>query len=261
MDLKLTGRRVLVTGGSKGIGLAVAQGFAAEGCELRLVSRSTEHLEAARQTINAAHDVPVTLHALDLGDSHSVPALMEACPDLDILVNNAGAIPGGDIDAVDETRWRVGWDLKVFGYINITRAYYAKMRERRSGVIVNIVGLAGEKLDVHYVAGTVGNAALMAFTKAVGSNSLDSGVRIVGVNPGPVETDRIVTLLKTKAEAEYGNASRWRDYLKNLPLGRAAKPQEVADLVIFLASDRASYISGTIVTLDGGHAARGGSFS
>lgn len=252
MDLELSGQHVLITGGSKGIGLAIAQGFAAEGCTLSLVSRNQENLDAAKTAITSVYDVPVKLYDFDLSDSQNIAALLDACADVEILVNNAGAIMGGDVDAVDERLWRDGWELKVFGYINMTRAFYANMRQRKNGVIINIVGLAGERLDVQYVAGSTGNAALMAFTKAVGSNSLDNGVRILGVNPGPVSTDRLIGILQTKAKAEFGDASKWQNYVKKLPHGRAAKPEEVADLVVFLGSARASYISGTIITLDGG---------
>jgi NAD(P)-dependent dehydrogenase (short-subunit alcohol dehydrogenase family) len=157
---------------------------------------------------------------------------------------------------IDEARWRAAWDLKVFGYINLTREFLALMAKRGRGVIVNVVGLAGEKMDAGYVAGSAGNAALIAFTKAVGSTSLDKGVRVLGCNPGPVETDRIITLMKTRAEREFGDAARWQEYLKRLPLGRAAKAEEVADLVTFLASDRAAYISGTVTNIDGGLGAR-----
>ena len=256
MDLNLHGKTALVTGASKGIGLAVAKALAAEGCNLHLAARGKETLEAAREAIRKRHQVAVALHPLDLSRSESVGQLAESCRDVDILVNNAGAIPGGTIDIIDEARWREAWDLKVFGYINLTRAFLAMMEARGRGVIVNVVGLAGEKMDAGYVAGSAGNAALIAFTKAVGSTSLDKGVRVLGCNPGPVETDRIVTLMKTRAEREFGDASRWQEYLKRLPLGRAAKPEEVADLVVFLASDRAAYISGTVTNIDGGLGAR-----
>jgi NAD(P)-dependent dehydrogenase (short-subunit alcohol dehydrogenase family) len=256
MDLNLHGKTALVTGASKGIGLAVAKALAAEGCNLHLAARGKETLEAAREAIRKRHQVAVALHPLDLSRSESVGQLAESCRDVDILINNAGAIPGGTIDMIDEARWRAAWDLKVFGYINLTREFLALMAKRGRGVIVNVVGLAGEKMDAGYVAGSAGNAALIAFTKAVGSTSLDKGVRVLGCNPGPVETDRIITLMKTRAEREFGDAARWQEYLKRLPLGRAAKAEEVADLVTFLASDRAAYISGTVTNIDGGLGAR-----
>ncbi len=256
MDLNLNGKTALVTGASKGIGLAVARALAAEGCNLHLVARSKETLEAAREAVRKRHQIAVALHPLDLSRSESVAQLAESCRDIDILINNAGAIPGGTLEMIDEACWRAAWDLKVFGYINLTRAFLALMEKRGRGVIVNVVGLAGEKLDAGYIAGSAGNASLIAFTKAVGSTSLDKGVRVLGCNPGPVETDRIVTLMKTRAEREFGDAGRWQEYLKKLPLGRAAKAEEVADLVAFLASDRAAYISGTVYNIDGGLGAR-----
>lgn len=260
MEIELRGKTVLITGGSKGIGLACAERFAAEGCTLMLVARSAETLESQRRRLGETYGVEVMVQPLDLSQSGSVDELQQCCPHPDVLVNNAGAIPGGDLNGVDETRWRKGWDLKVFGTINMTRAYHQRMCERGHGVIVNVVGLAGEKPDAGFVAGTTGNASLMAFTRAVGSISLDHGVRVIAVNPGPVETDRIVTLLKTRAESEKGDASRWRDYLKQLPMGRAARPEEVADVVAFLASPRASYMSGVVITVDGGLGSRGSSF-
>ncbi len=256
MDLNLRGKTALVTGASKGIGRAVARLLAEEGCNLHLVARSKDTLEAARDEIRSRHQVAVTLHPLDLSRSEAVASLAESCRDIDILINNAGAIPGGSVEMVDEKRWREAWDLKVFGYVNMTRAFLAQMQQRGHGVILNVIGLAGERPDAGYVAGSAGNASLMAFSRAVGSTSLDRGVRVLAVNPGPVETDRIVTLLKTRAERELGDSAKWQEFLKKMPLGRAAKAEEVADLVVFLVSDRAAYVSGTVHTIDGGLGSR-----
>jgi NAD(P)-dependent dehydrogenase (short-subunit alcohol dehydrogenase family) len=252
MDLGLAGRTALVTGASKGIGRAVAEGLAAEGCHLHLAARTKADLDAARDAIRARWNVNVSVHAADLSDGDTCRRLAASAGDVDILVNNAGAIPGGDIASVDEARWRAAWDLKVFGYVNLARAVYPAMRARGRGVIVNVIGVGGEVLAPNYIAGAAGNAALMAFSRALGAESFDNGVRVVGINPGMVATDRMRTLMETRAEKELGDRSRWREYVKGLPQGRAAEPREVADAVLFLASDRASYISGTVLTIDGG---------
>ena len=256
MDLKLTGKTVLITGGSRGIGFACAMGFAAEGCTVHIASRSKESLEAAREKIRARHNVPVEIHPADFSDGDTARRIVDAVGHADILVNNAGAIPQGDILSLTEPRWREAWDLKVFGYINATRAMLEKMYARKAGVVVNVIGLAGESYNYDYVAGTMGNAGIMAFTRAVGSKSVDHGVRVVGINPPATRTDRMLTRLREQAEKKFGDPERWAELTKHMPFGRAAEPDEVADLAVFLASDRASYISGVVMTLDGGQAAR-----
>ena len=127
MDLKLKGRSVLVTGSSMGIGLAVAKVMAAEGCSLHLAARNEERLNAAADEIAKTYRVSVTPHPADLSKTEEVLKLAEACGDVDILVNNAGGIPRGTLQEVDGATWRRAWDLKVFGYIDLTRAIIAKM--------------------------------------------------------------------------------------------------------------------------------------
>ena len=256
MDLELKGKTALVTGASKGIGLGVAESLAAEGADLHLCARTEADLRTAKERLETAHGVAVAIHPLDLSQSSSARELAQACGDVDILVNNAGAIPGGDLEAINEEIWREAWDLKVFGYVNLTREILKRMKACGQGVIVNVIGLAGERPNAGYIAGAAGNASLMAFTRALGAGSLDYGVRLVAVNPGPVETDRNVYLNKIRAKAELGDESRWRELYKKMPLGRAASVREVADMVVYLASPRASYISGTVVTVDGGLSGR-----
>jgi NAD(P)-dependent dehydrogenase (short-subunit alcohol dehydrogenase family) len=254
MDLDLGGKTALVTGGSKGIGLACARAFAAEGCHLHLAARTEADLTRAKAEIEGSHNVTVTIHPVDLSDGDAARALAAACAGIDVLVNNAGAIPGGDIREVEEERWRTAWDLKVFGYINLTRAVYADMKARGRGVIVNVIGLAGERPRANYVAGATGNAGLMAFTKALGGRAPDDGLRVVACNPGQVVTDRLTNLLKTQAREKFGDEGRWEELMnKNPPPGR---PEEIADLVVYLASPRASHITGTTITIDGGASSR-----
>lgn len=256
MDLGFAGQTALIAGGSKGIGLAVAAGLMSEKCEVILAARSADDLRfAGRALKDKFNTIPATF-SFNSASAEEREALILKHPDIDILINCAGAIPAGAVDAIDDTRWREAWDTKVFGYINLTRDYFAKMKKRNRGVIVNVIGIAGERPDAHYIAGCSGNAALVAFTKSLGGASLYDGIRVVGVNPGPVSTDRLIKLQMGIAEAKFGDASRWRELLQSLPMKRAATPEEIANTVIFLASERSSYTSGTVFNVDGGLASR-----
>jgi NAD(P)-dependent dehydrogenase (short-subunit alcohol dehydrogenase family) len=259
MDLGLAGKKALITGASRGIGRAIAGVFAAEGCALALASRDRSALEAAAAELRAAHPgIAITIHPADLSRTADQEALARACPEIDILVNNAGANPPGTLAEIDDATWRAAWDLKMFGFINLTRACYAGMAARRTGVIINIIGAAGERLNANYILGSTGNAGLMAFTRALGSASPADGVRVVGINPGLTATERATMLVESWSRTAFGTPDRWAELpqVKNLPFGRMAAAREVADLAAFLASERAGYISGTIVTIDGGAANR-----
>lgn len=257
MDLGMRGMRVLVTGASKGIGLALAHVFAKEGSDLHLAARNGPAMDAAKAEIEAAHGVSVTVHALDLSSTAAMETLARDVGEIDVLINNAGDIPAGSLEIVDDAAWRKGFDLKVFGYITLSRAFYTKMKRGKGGVILNVIGNSGENWDASYIAGSTGNAALMSFTKALGGASLDDGVRVVGVNPGPVATDRMLKIMKRKAIDMLGDEGRWEELFDKYPGKRPATAEEVADLCAFLASPRAGYITGTVVTIDGGIAARG----
>ena len=252
MDMHLRGKRVLITGASQGIGEALAYSFAAEGCSLALVARSADKLNGIAQKIRAQHGVDVTVYPMSLTDAGTIEHLARLETEIDILVNNAGNIPAGNLWDVDAKAWREGWNLKVYGYIDMTRAFYPIMKQRGGGVILNNIGMAAEAFDFDYVAGSTGNAALAAFTKAVGGKSLKDNIRVAGVNPGPVSTERIDKIFKMRSESAFGDASRAGEFSRHLPLGRPATVNEIAELFVFLASRHSGYTSGVVFTVDGG---------
>ena len=239
MDLGLKGKSVLVTGGSKGIGLACAKAFAAEGCRVHLAARDRDRLNAAKKQLGG----DAALHAVDLRDGTALRDLAKACADVDILVNNAGDIPGGTIEALDDTRWRHAWELKVFGFINLTRELYPHLKTRK-GVIVNVIGMAAEHGTFEYICGATANAGLANFTRALGRGYAQHGVRVVGVHPPATRTDRIINLMKTQAKARFGDENRYEELM-----GSVIEPEQVGDTVCFLASQRAGQLSGVVLNL------------
>lgn len=252
MDLGLKGRTALVTGSSKGIGLAIARSLAEEGCNVILVSRSQSALDAEAAKIRSEFGVEARGIAADLSVSAEVKRVAATAGEVDILVNSAGAIPRGTLLEIDEERWRKAWDLKLFGAINLTREIYGPMCERGRGVIINIAGLAAQRPDAYYIAGSCANVALDMFSRSLGGDSIRYGVRVLAVNPGPVETEKLVRDVSALAKEKFGDASRWREIMAGLPMKRAATTDEVASLCVFLASDRAGYISGASFLVDGG---------
>jgi NAD(P)-dependent dehydrogenase (short-subunit alcohol dehydrogenase family) len=252
MDLQLSGKRALITGGSKGIGLATAAVLADEGVDLVLVARDPATLDHAAQMVRARRQVSVRTIAADLSTDAEVQRVAHEAGPVDILVNNAGAIPPGTLAGIDDETWRRAWDLKVFGFISLCRAVYPAMAARGGGVIVNVIGAAGEKLPSSYIAGSAGNAALMAFTRALGRASPADGIRVVGINPGSTATARLEMLLRHRAQEALGDPERWLELCRDMPFARPGKPEEIADAVAFLASPRSGYTSATILTIDGG---------
>lgn len=253
MDLGLKDRRVLVTGGSQGIGYAVAKGFLEEGCAVVIAARDEARLRTAVERLAQTGGDRIKAKSIDLSRSGAASALADEYSSADILVNNAGAIPIGDLFEVDEARWREAWDLKVFGYINLSRAMYRHMRGHPPKVIVNVIGMGAERPQWRYVCGNAANVALNGVTRSLGGRSMDEGIRVVGVNPGAVETERWRGIHMARAAKTLGDASRWREIASpDMPLGRAATPEEIANVVVFLASERASWVCGEVVNIDGG---------
>ena len=251
-----TRRFALVTGASSGIGAAMARLAAQEGFDVGLVARRADRLESLATELRAA-GAGAEMYVCDLsvpGSAESLAAKVFAqrtC--VDMLVNNAGAIPGGSLREIDDAKWRQAWELKLFGYINVVRAMLEQMESRgKGGVIANIIGMAGAAPRNEYLAGSTANAALMAFTNAVGAASVRNGIRVFGINPSPTRSDRMETMMRAQAEKKLGDPARWTELTTNMPFGRLMEPQEVADLTVFCCSPLSGYLSGSVINLDGG---------
>lgn len=256
MDLGLSGKTALVTGASQGIGPEIARGLAEEGVNLILVARSKGKLTEVQASILDKFPVDVAVMDVDITAGSAVAEIAAAAEDFDILVNNAGNIPSGDLWRVGPNEWREGWALKVFGYIDLTRAVYPVFKARGGGVIINNIGAGGDISDTNYICGNVGNSSLMTFTRTIGGRSLDDGIRVVGVNPGTVNSPRLVKMFRRKAEETLGDPDRYEEFFADMPAGRPAAIREIVDTIVFLASPRSAYTTGTIVTVDGGLSTR-----
>ena len=255
MDLQLAGKKVVITGASKGIGFGCAVSLAQEGCDLHLIARNADLLDKSADEIRKGNpSVNVKVHSFDLSNSESQDALVEVTGVPDIWINNAGAIPGGNITDIDEQTWRNAWDLKVFGYINICRHVVPAMELRGSGVLLNVIGAAAVRPQPTYIAGAVGNSGLVGLTTALGSRSIQNGVRVLAVNPGLIVTDRMGDLLRQTAEAELGDPGRWEELIPSDPAPGTI--EQCADVITFLVSPRASHVSGATLNIDGGASAR-----
>lgn len=249
MDLGLANKKVVVTGGSKGIGHATARAFASEGARVVITSRSLGALEEAAREIPASQ-----IMEADLSTGSGREALFAAHGDADILVNNAGAIPAGDLETVTMEAWREGWELKVWGYIHLCKLFIPAMKARRAGTVVNIIGMGGRAVRPGYIAGAAGNAALIGFTQALGAETPGDNVRVFGINPAPTLTDRIKTMARVWAERDLGDANRWEEKLdqSKMPFGRIKMPEEVGALATMLCAPQVHYLSGTVIDMDGG---------
>jgi len=254
MDLKLNGKHVLVTGASKGIGYATALAFAREGAIPILVSRNADALQDAAARIKQETATDVSVYVADLTHDAAIEELHQQHQDINILVNNAGAIPAGSLLDLSMQQWRDAWELKVFGYIHLCKLFSASMFARKSGTILNIIGMGGRSVRANYICGAAGNAALIGFTQALGSESVDHNVRIFGINPSSTATERYNEFARKRAASELGDESRWKELIDgaNFPFGRLKSPEEVANLSVMLCSSEVQYLSGTVVDLDGG---------
>lgn len=259
MDLNLTGRTVVVTGGSRGIGLACARIFLDEGCRVALVARDRDRLRSAVESLQASEGT-LKAHAADLSDARSAhEGLSQILADWgvpDIVVNSAGAARRHGPDDLSASVYHAALDAKFFPTIHTLDEFLKPMVARGSGVIVNVIGMGGKVAAPSHIAGGAANSALMLVTAGLGKAYAPQGVRIVGINPGRTLTDRVVAGLTVEARVAGISLDQARLRAEDeIPLGRFASPEEVARTVAFLASDAASYLTGTTILLDGGASA------
>jgi NAD(P)-dependent dehydrogenase (short-subunit alcohol dehydrogenase family) len=252
MDLELAGKTVFITGGSKGIGLACADAFLAEGARVAICSRSGDNLSKAKSTRLSLYSVAADLIDLDEA-AKAIDDVERNFGKIDILVNSAGAARRAAPDELTPAFWRAAMDAKFFSYINVIDPVIKRMAARGSGVIVNVIGVGGKVATPVHLAGGSANAALMLATAGLGATYAAKGVRVVGVSPGLTETERVAEGLA--ADAKLANISIEQARQKavgKMPMGRMASAAEIANAVIYFSSPKAGYVSGTTISIDGG---------
>jgi len=256
MNLELEGKVVLITGGSKGIGLACAREFAHEGASVAIASRSADNLRNAADALEK-EGIHVFTVVADLREPPQAQAMVKRVEErlgpIDVLVNSAGAAVRTLPEELAAQHWHDAMGAKYFTYIHAMDAVIPRMTGRRSGVIVNVVGMGGKVANPVHLPGGAANAALMLATAGLGSALASKGIRVNAVNPGATLTDRLKGGIEADARRSGSTpqetlALRTREH----PMGRFSEPREIADVVVFLASRRASYVNGAVVSLDGG---------
>lgn len=259
MNLHLDDKHVLVTGGSKGIGFACAEAFLNEGTKVTLVGRNLDSLAAAANALMQSTRVDRSrIHTVsaDLQDSaKALDALNDAQETLghiDILVNSAGAARRTPPDELTPQSWHDAMNAKYFTYIHMMDPAVKRMAQRGAGVIINVIGAGGKVASPTHLAGGAANAALMLVSAGLAAAYGRQGVRVNAVNPGPTLTDRLKQGLEAEAQLNHITPDEaLHRTTQRLALGRLAEPKEIANAVLFLASDQASYVTGVILSMDG----------
>ena len=256
MDLKLAGKKAIVTGGSKGIGRETTRILAEEGCDVAITARDQGRLEKVAAEIAEATGRSISPFAGDMSVQadveRSMSAAIEELGGVDILVTCAGSSPGGLLEELTEDQWMSSLGLKFMGYVRTCSVILPHMRERGTGSVVLVVGNDGLKSSYWELTAGVANAADVNFAGAMAEQYGRHGVRVNTVNPGPVNTDRWDGLEKRFAlDRGIEQEEARRIVLGTLPLGRICEPEEVASVVAFLASPQASYVNGTHLLIDG----------
>ncbi|HSE92117.1 MAG TPA: SDR family oxidoreductase [Methylomirabilota bacterium] len=257
MDLELKGKTALITGASRGIGRAIALGLAREGARVALCARSAETLATSAADIRERLGADVVTIVTDLsspeGVRRAVDGALRGLGSIDVLVNNAGAIRGGDFLKIPDEQWMEDWSLKLLGYVRMCRAVLPLMQAQGGGRICNVVGAAARNPSPGYLVGGAANAALVNFTKGLADLGAKSNILVSAVSPAATRTERWDSLMAERAAASGRTLEQQRAEQEGAyPLGRIATPEDIADLVCFLVSARASFITGICITVDGG---------
>ena len=258
MDLGLKDKVAVITGGSIGIGLAVAKRFAAEGAHVLIAARNAERLDEAKKQVEEAGPVKVVTVATDVGTADGAQAVVDAAESnfggADILINNAGSGTNETImDAPDE-KWQTHWDLHVMAAVRLARGLVPSMKRRGGGSILNNASICASQPLWYEPIYNVTKAALVMLSKNMANEFIKDNIRVNAINLGFVLTpDWIKTATQLTAET----GGDWQGYIDNLakenaPIGRFASPEEVADFFLFLCSDKASYSVGSAYFVDGG---------
>ncbi len=257
MNAGLGGKIAMVSGASKGIGRAIARTFASEGAHLSLCARSQAGLAEVAHELEETAGAKVLVYAADLATADGIKGWVGATVDrfggVDVLVNNAGAAQGGSFLELADHVWLDSWQLKLFGYIRVAREVFPHLVRRGGGRIVNVIGVAGVQPMQNYMVGGAANAALLNVTKSLANEGAPHGILVNGVNPGPIRTERWDGLVVkwSRAKGVTPDAAE-RELLADVPLRRAGTPEEVANVVVFLASELSSYVTGVTLAIDGG---------
>lgn len=256
MDLGLRGKVVMISGGANGLGLVLARQFAAEGALVSICSRNQSNLEEAARVIVSESGTYPLVRSVDLSDPSQVMDWAEATVDqfgrIDILINNASGTKGGGFGDVSAQQLSDGLAVKMFGYLDTVRAVLPTMKKNHHGVIINVVGVTAAQPVKGAFTGALAGGALLSFTKALSNEVAEHGIRVNAVSPGMTITHRHEAMLTGMMNSGMSRDDAEAASVREIPLGRAADPEEISNVVVFLASPRASYITGTNINIDGG---------
>jgi NAD(P)-dependent dehydrogenase (short-subunit alcohol dehydrogenase family) len=250
MDLGLKDKIVLVTGGSKGIGFAAARAFIAEGARVAIASRSQDNLDKACAGCPGVEGFAADL-TLPRAAAQLVDAVERRLGPIDVLVNSAGAARRTNADDLTPEAWRAAMDAKYFSYVYVIDPLIKRMASRGRGAIVNVIGSGGKVATPTHIGGGAANAALMLATAGLANAYAARGVRVIGINPGPTKTERVAASLVADARRDgISEDEALKRIVQKMPMKRMPEPEEIADIIVFAASERARFLTGAILSAD-----------